>query len=647
MPKPQTVIDIEELPGPARSALAYALTRKERPPAMAKRSADLYWLLILAGAGLLLYQFVNNWGSPYRGGQEPAEIALYAIGFGAIAGGILAGRSKKALRAMLKFSPGVYVIGTKLIDARSRKIGVYPLLDERPQIVHHLVNGVYRNTTIHWHGFTFNFGKKEAASNALDVISSDLQALSKAAQENDVERLVVLDPVTMGLVLHESEKEQAVKRFELSQQQKPKAKPQWGAPLVAAIATLALAPATWWVRNYFSLEAAFDKIDSPDQADAWVAHGGDAARGAHKKMELEIDAAARLGKADRLREMLAKYPKAPADLKKKAEAALKARYQETRKAALALSSSEQLTSFIDQVYDRLEAGGSRAVMQINVAHTDSSALQKLDDVVAKDKKLKKLIVPVAKYFSTDDELGRTESVKTAIQTGMGKFFPDDVMVFEATAKDAPTIEIFYVISPKFTKDGYPSLYSEVDKAGKPIPGSLQYPGIQFELGATLQVPGGAAPQKVTFNATPSPTISVSSSMPRIPSMNEDDPGGSLDNSAVYHAMAESAFRDLEGKLVTALGGRAAKDDEEGEGEAGSAEGGGGDSDAPMPAECEELKEMLAKFMACKKIKESERKAIVSVVKAMTDGKDSTEDLVASCAKTAALIKKSTERAGCK
>jgi hypothetical protein len=259
-------------------------------------------------------------------------------------------------------------------------------------------------------------------------------------------------------------------------------------------------------------------------------------------MKLEFDDALSYynkEKADKLREVLEKYPEAPADLKAPAQAALKARYDKTRKDALALSKSEQVTWFINQVYDRLEKGGSVAAMQIKISRTDNTQLKALDEIIQSKPKLRDQIVPVATYFEKDDE-SRNSRLKSAIESGLQKFFPSDVMKFDAAAKDAPEIEVFYVISPKFRPDGTPSLYTEMDRAGNPLPNAMSYPGIKFELGATLKVPGGPQPQAVRFNATPAPTISVSDT---------------ANHSAIYYAMAESAFSDLQNKLVKALGGQ--------------------------------------------------------------------------------------------
>lgn len=648
MPKPNTVIDIEDLPAPARTALAYAVTRKERPPALGKQASDLYILWILAGLGLLAYVFVSGYGEPYTAGQDAFEIVLYALGFAMIFGGILSGRSKKALRNVMRFPPGVYVIGSRLVDARTRKLGVYNLLDQRPTIIHHHVNGSYRNTTINWHGHTFVKTRQAAASAALDVIRGDLETLAKAAEENDVDKLLVFDPVAVGVALAEHDKQAAMKRLD-----KPtdRPKPSQTPLMVAGLATLALAPGSWFLRNHFSIETAFDKCDSTYEVDAWVEHGGDAARGKLKKAEIVLRDAARTGHADEMRKALADYKDAPAKLKKPTEDALAKRYDDARATALEASgTNQQLTWFVNQVYDNLKKGGS-AQMQISVARTDNTQLENLDSIVASDKKLKKRIVPVARYFGTADEQSRIDALKSAIQDGMGTFFPSDVMTYDATTPDSPAIEIFYVIRPQFDEDGSPSFYTELDENHNPVPNAPEYPAIEFELGATLKVTGGPEPQKVVFTASPAPTISVyGSDTPKIPNLDSDEPtGGTLDNTSVYSAMAESAFSDLRGKLVTALGGKAPAEDADGDGTPDDTTGGGaGGSTTPMldsePA-CVDMKAAMGDYMGCDKIPETDRDAMFDAVKGMMDGTSSS--MADICTEAAKMFRASAKAAGCK
>lgn len=545
----KVVVDVEALPVAARGAMARFVN--ERKPSVAKRATAGY-LSLFAGVGVLLYELIAGFGDPYAPATTSVGMLGYVIAVGLIALGVLSFVRRRAARALLGFPPGVYAIGSRMVDARSRALGIHGLLDEKPSIVHRYVNGRYNYTTLTWHGHVFRFHSQAKTNAAIEQLQTSLEAIAGAAERGDGDLLLELDPVTLGLAMQESEQAVAAKLGN-----RPAARRSSRVPaLVAIAATALLSPATWSLRDHLSLEAAFDRAETPYAIDAWIAAGGDKARGLHKKMELEVDEVLSFSrdKADKLRDVIARYPNAPASLIQPVKDALHARYESARKAALALSASEQLTWFINQIYDRLAAGGSPAVMKVDIAHTDASQLAILDEVVAKDAKLRKLIVPVAKYFGPDDQQTREQSLEKAIEQGLGSFFPSDVMVFDATAKDAPEIEIYYVIRPQFDDDGVPAMYRHIDRAGRPVPGSLQYPGVEFELGATLEIPGGPTGHKVTFTAQPSPTISVATDTPQVAG---EDPADASDSADVYHAMSDSAFSDLQVKLVAALGGKPA------------------------------------------------------------------------------------------
>jgi hypothetical protein len=623
MAVPKNTIDIEDVPAPVLSVLRKSINERWYPLGNTASSAYI-WLYVL-GIVAFGWALFNGFGEPSSATQDADSLIFYVAGVGLIAWGVVSQRKRKALRALLGFTPGVYVLGSRLVDARNRVLGVHVLLDQKPDIVHRYVNGGYRSTTINWHGHSFVFGRKDAATSALDAIGDRFGELQKAFESNAYDQLLVLDPMTLGIAMAESEKEEAFKRGDKIRE-KPKASRT--APLIALAVTAAVAPGSWFLRNYLSLEAAYGNIHGTYDVDEWVAHGGDEARGHKKRMEIELTDVVRYDSenANNMRKVLDKYPDAPASLKKPVEDALHARYEKARKAALALSASEQLTWYINSVYDRLEKGGV-ASMQVKVARTDDTELEKLDEVVAKSPKLSKTIVPVAKYFGNADDDARTTRLKTAIQTGMAEFFPSDVMTFADDAKDAAVIELFYVISPKYTPDGVPSLYTEVDKNNRPVPGAMSYPGIKFELGATLQVPGGPPPQKVDFQATPAPSISVERYGP--------DLGGGMDNSAVYQAMAESAFADLERKLVTALGGKAPPEEAD---KTGDKEG-----DASLDNACPGLEDAIQTFTACTKIGDADRQRVLDALKdSGTSG-----DAAASCRKVLAVLNKAIKTAGCK
>ena len=616
------MVDVEDLPEPPRSALRNAVNSTQSPPPLKQHASRGYIWWFLCGIAMTCFTLFAGYGEPRSAGQGGGSIAAYVIAFGMIAMGFVSRSRRKELDRVLGFRAGVYVIGSHLIDARKRELVVHQLLDQKPAIVHRYVNGGYRGTTVTWHGITFRLAQEAMARNALTLIGERLDRISEAAKAEELDKLIELDPMVLGLSMVETEQEAAFKRGD-----RPKMRGVDRRPMVIALAaTAALAPGAWFVRNKLSIEAAFGHIVTPYQADEWAENGGDPARALRKKMEIELHDAAAYSKDDatKLREVLERYPDAPAELKKPVQDALKARYEATRKTALGLTKSDELAWFINKVYDRLEAGGATPKMTIKVARTDSTLLAKLDEIVAADKKLRNEIVPVAKFFGTDDELSRADAVKAAVEKGVAKFFPEDVMKLDKDAKDAPEIEISYVVSPKF-EDGEPTFYSRIDEHNKPVPGSKQYPGIQFELGATLTIPGIAEPQKMEFNATPAPTITVSHDV-------DDEAAHDAD---VYHAMSASAFADLEGKLVTALGGTAEPPPD--------AAGSDADADAAANADatCPGLHAIMTKMDACKKLKAADRQKVLDAMRAATN--DPAND---PCESVVAAGKKQLAASGC-
>nr|HEX4317366.1 hypothetical protein [Kofleriaceae bacterium] len=647
-----------------------------------KQTGGGYLLALISGILVLGFALIYGFADPRDCYQEGGWIVIHAMGIAGVAGGIVLLKKRNSLKAMLGFHPGIYTLGTRMIDARTRVLKTFDLFDSEPRIVHRYVNGGYRQTTLAWHGFVFTFGRQPLAGQALQQLNANLQQLRTAAQNNDMNTVLALDPIPLGLSLAQSEREEAAKMA-----QPKKAPASSPAPMLALIgAIVVLSPASWFIRNYASVEAAYSNIHDTYEADAWIRASGNTERGMKKKMEIEMTDAVKWHAEDaaELRRVLDAYPDAPDDLKKPVEDALKTRYETARKDALALSANEQLTWFINQVYDKLETHGVKSVMQVKLARTDNTQLQKLDDFVAADPELKKQIVPVAKYFGTSDEESRKERLRNAVVTGMQKFFPADVMTFDggkdkpsdsldtskddidrsidakldaagdkpaaakdskadkadkaddADAKDETSIEIFYVIRPKYNAEGVPSTYTEIDDHDKPIPGAPSYPGIEFELGATLKVPGYKGdPHQVDFTARPAPTISVEHTGPR-PNKFDPNYASSLDNSAVYSAMSDSAFEDLQQKLVVALGGKPDK----------AAPADPNDTGSVDDPACKEMSDMLEKVAACKGMSKGDQKKLTDTIGKLADAADSNADESKICKQATTLVLKALAKAGC-
>jgi hypothetical protein len=472
---------------------------------------------LLAAAVAIVGLVVLGFGELGHQRQGPGYLVLYAATFGWLATSIAKLRARRALRALLGFAPGVYAIGTQMIDARDRVLRIAPLFDATPEVI---------ITVIRWHGFSFMFANETDARAALHAIGGELAAIRAAAAAGDAGALLARDPLGLGAWFGERPSP-AIRRARLRR-------------AIAAIAIVGCAYTAWFVRDQASDVLAYDAIFTARDAERWVKGGGDPERGQDMEMWLRMTevAAHDWDSAETLRTTLARYVDAPPNLTLPLVAALRTRYANARNTARSLSRSPQLTRFIDDVYDRLDAGVAPE-MTVRIARTDSVELAKLDAAIA-DAKLAGEVESVAKYFERDNDARRSTELMNAIEAGLQHFFPRDVMTIDHdnATRDAAQVEIFYVIRPRF-RDGEPVLYSKIDDAGKPVRGARAYPGIELELGARLNVVAGSKVERVTFVARPSPKITVRDSS---------------DAASIYRAMEDSAFAELGDKLVAALGG---------------------------------------------------------------------------------------------
>lgn len=614
-PAGHVTVDFLDLPSIAREAFTRAIIEK-RAPIEKRTGGD--WVLV-AVAGVVVLGLVSLVGFGDAGGDSPIgrtlALGAYALGFAALAMAVSMYRRDKTWKQVLGCSPGIYALGTQLVDARSRRLRVYELAAADPAIVHHYVNGGYRNTSLSWHGILLQAGARDMPDRVLATVNWQWRVLREASRTGDGALMLAIDPIAVGLAIMNSVGP-ARTSPPLASVRRPLA--------LAAAATLALSVGAWALRDYASTEVAFARIRSASEADLWIQGGGDPARGLQKKMEVDLTRTAidQVGNARQLREALARYPDAPAELAQPVEAALARRYELARAAALGLSASEPLTAFINQIYDRLETKGVAPAMHVEATRTDTSALTAFDDGVAAEPKSSPRLVRVARYFDAADDATRTQAVKRAVQAGLGQFFPDDVMVFsdEPDATQAK-VTIFYVIRMKASAVGGVTIYQAVDAHHVPVAGAPEYPGVELELGATLQVPGAAQPQRVTFIARPAPSITVETG-------DASAAASAATNAEVYRAMADSAFADLQQKLVRALGGKPDVDETIAE---------------PPAAGCADLDRELAQLQACASVARGDRaKLSAELGKLAATGLDSTT----FCTRATALVHRSFARAKC-
>src|SRR5512140_3649637 len=101
MATPETTIDIEDLPPPARTALARAINERRTP--LMNTSGGGFILAGLCGIGALIFALYSGFGEPYRHHDEPTSLIWYFAGFAGIIGAVLLFKRKKTLRQVLGF----------------------------------------------------------------------------------------------------------------------------------------------------------------------------------------------------------------------------------------------------------------------------------------------------------------------------------------------------------------------------------------------------------------------------------------------------------------------------------------------------------------------------------------------------------------
>jgi hypothetical protein len=499
-----------------RAAFLRAFRHAEHPPAFAARRGSGGILTSVVGLAALAFLLLMNYGEPAHASEPLAFLAFYATAVAVVAGGIANHVRYQRFHAQMGFRPGTYVIGGHLVDARPGAIRIVPFHDETP----------YRITVHGWGvavfsgGLRFPFADPEAAECAIDVFRTDCERIQRALADGDHALLATIDPAWH--VLDEADRRP-------SRRSPPR---PWAAAAVVAAATLVIAPTVFVLRNQASIDAAFAEIYTIADADAWMASGGDAARGTERRMVLVFDDTLARGNASELRALRVEYPGAPAALRARAEAALVRRYQQARSEALAGVTGADLRAFILAFYARLEAGGEPYLV-VTVRDIDTKDLVVLDTILARETEVK--VADVGRHFTDLGDRGLA-GIDREVREVLRRYFPEDVVTFTEGMPGAPRVELAFRVSPLFDKDGLVTYAHH--RNGKPVPGAPIYPGVTFDLAVTLS--GDATSERrFSFSAVPAPEFRA-------------DVYGSDPGAAVYPAMAASAFADLRSRMIATL-----------------------------------------------------------------------------------------------
>ncbi|MEJ7732141.1 MAG: hypothetical protein WKG00_23385 [Polyangiaceae bacterium] len=205
-----TEIDFDKLERPVQDSLLDSMRAQFAPRPIlvrlgVKRTME-GWLLLAAAALLALVVLCL---AGYGDADSPFSIhpvwvaAVYVALAGACALGVIEAMVQRARQASLPFVPGLYLFPANLIDARQRKLCVYPLTD-----LASVAAGKGTSVVLDFKGHAFEFPLPDAArvAEAVGAVEAARDALAPLS-ERERTRLdplaapVVASPLTAGLAL--------------------------------------------------------------------------------------------------------------------------------------------------------------------------------------------------------------------------------------------------------------------------------------------------------------------------------------------------------------------------------------------------------------------------------------------------------------
>jgi hypothetical protein len=205
-----TEIDFDKLERPVQDSLLDSMRAQFAPlPILVRlgvRRTMEGWLLLAAAALLALVVLCL---AGYGDADSPLSIhplwmaAVYVALAGACALGVIEAMVQRARQASLPFVPGLYLFPANLIDARQRKLRVYPLTDLRS-----VAAGKGASVVLDFKGQVFEFPLPDAAKVAegVSAVEAARDALAPLS-ERERTRLdplaapVVASPLTAGVAL--------------------------------------------------------------------------------------------------------------------------------------------------------------------------------------------------------------------------------------------------------------------------------------------------------------------------------------------------------------------------------------------------------------------------------------------------------------
>jgi hypothetical protein len=535
-------------------------------------------LYICLGLGAL---FGLNWLWQNDHGELWGSHAIYGTGglmamgacvFGALA--VVAVFVRKALIARaLPFTPGVYVIGPNLIDARTAKLKITPVMRLTPEVVHHYTNGAYGHTSIALRGpggHVFVIRNRHRADTGLSEMRDMLTRFFKAVEERDFATIAELDIfLTAGDPdsWNDGGKAGVAPPSEGPGARKVPFVVQYAVGLAALVAA-GLSPALWVVRNNSSDDKMFeDAKRSTSDLRLYLDQGGRHKDAAWKQMFITgLEEARREKSVTGLREYLTEYDKAPDALKAEARAAIHEHFVEALATfkKTAPTDDAKTIQFVEQLMTFQEAHDSPPLL-VSFLPPLVDSLKGIDDMLAetaRKEKSKSDVAPIAPHFTEATAERRETSIVAGLTEGFSGVFPNDIVKLEHGArrtvdtpasKDQASIDVSYQVAPMYETPGEPVIYQEVsDAVNDPLggyrpPSGRLYVGVVVRFSILMRIPDQKDAHEIILSVKPPEHFTV-------PANSYGAEAGEVDDASIYYIMAERAFDELRTKLTTAFFG---------------------------------------------------------------------------------------------
>lgn len=567
----QANFHFNQLPKSIRERFVAATKNQGSPvPLLAERQTPggmTAWAVIavLAAAFGMHFLWHRELDQPYDAGYGIPGLLIMS-GLALVATWTVAAAALRFVKkSRLPFTPGVYLLGGDLIDARTARLRVVPLMSCRPQIVHHHYNGAYVRTEFKFSpptggDFSFSVRPRHAAEAVIDEIEKTLRLIAVVKQIGDTE---VLNKVDLFAGMRD-DAGGLVPPTRSPDPVQPLAGDIPGAlarpALVGLVLAAAIGPGVWYLRQNAHDDAAFHNTHSSHALRAYLdwgkRHRGDAQQ---RFFEISLDEARRLGSVTGLREFLQQHADAPEALKAKARAEIHTFFVDAlAKFKTVAADDPEAVAFVERLLAYEEEHDSPGLL-VQFRPPATAGLGEMDKMVKEIAGSEYDFVALAPHFGDDTAGTREQEIVSGLGTGFGAVFAQDILSMKnggrlATdaqpAADRASIEVSYEVRPYVDDTGEPVIYVMSEPYDLPIPGADEdeelpkgkklYLGIEVSFDVQMRVPGHADARKLTLLVRPPERFTVGGGY------------GDPSDSNVYSVMTSRAFDELQAKLSGAF-----------------------------------------------------------------------------------------------